>query len=387
MTSSRTSLTGDDRRRFSRHLLLPEIGEAGQERLKCASVFVAGAGGLGSPVLLYLAAAGVGRIGIADHDVVDESNLQRQVIHATPDAGRKKVEVARERITALNPGVDVRVHPERLEASNAREIIAAYDLVVDGTDNFPARYLLNDTAFFLGLPLVYGAVYRFEGQASVFDPARGGPCYRCLHPAPPAPGAAPSCAEAGVLGVVPGLVGLVQAAEALKILLGIGSTLAGRILLADALSMRFRDVKLAKNPACPLCGSHPSIREIRDEGATCSPGAPGANEGGTMAIPKITVKELKKRWEKGDRPALLDVREPAEYDRAHLGGTLIPLGELEDRVGELDPKREWVVHCKAGGRSSRAVVFLMSKGFADVKNLEGGIMAWRAEIDPSLPES
>ncbi|RMH58956.1 MAG: molybdopterin-synthase adenylyltransferase MoeB [Candidatus Hydrogenedentota bacterium] len=375
-----TALTPEELKRYSRHIILPEVGKEGQEKLKSASVLIIGAGGLGSPLALYLAAAGIGRLGLVDFDVVDETNLQRQVLYVQEDVGRSKCERAAEKIRGVNPNVEVKTYEERLSSENAMEIGKDYDIIIDGTDNFPTRYLANDISVFLGKPNVYGSIFRFEGQASVFDPGRGGPCYRCLYPEPPPPGMVPSCAEGGVLGVLPGIIGVIQATEAIKILLGVGETLVGRLLLFDALSMRFRELRIRRNPECPVCGEHPTITSPIDYEQFCGIGAEEEEE-----IPTITVSELKERIEKGDAPVLVDVREPFEYEICNLGGKLIPLGEIPERFSELDPNQEIVVHCKMGGRSAKAVEFLLEHGYKHVKNLAGGINAWREEIDPDLP--
>ena len=375
------ALTARERERYSRHLLLPEIGEQGQQRLKRARVLCVGAGGLGSPAALYLAAAGVGTIGLVDFDVVDVSNLQRQIIHGTGDVGRSKLASAQERIAALNPEVQVETFEARFSVANAKTLVDAFDVIVDGTDNFPARFLVNDACVLSGRPNAWGSIFRFEGQAAVFA-APGGPCYRCLHPEPPPDGLVPNCAEAGVLGVLPGVIGTIQATEALKLILGIGEPLIGRLLVYDALKMRFRDLKLRKDPDCPICGTQPSITELREYGAFCSTdraGRPAAAEG------EMTVTELKRRIDGGTAPVILDVREPVEAGICRLpGSVLIPLGELPRRLGELDPGAEIVVHCKSGGRSARAVALLREKGFTRASNLAGGILNWIKEIDPAL---
>ena len=370
--------------RYSRHLILPEVGKAGQLKLKQARVLCVGAGGLGSPLALYLAAAGVGTLGIVDFDVVDASNLQRQIIHGTADVGRKKLDSAAESIAANNPHVVVEKFETRLTSANARDIIREFDIVADGTDNFPTRYLVNDACVLTGKPNVYGSIFRFEGQASVFA-TKEGPCYRCLYPEPPPPGAVPSCAEGGVLGILPGLVGVIQATETIKLILGLGPTLAGRLLLVDALSMRFRELKLHKNPDCPVCGSHPSVTELIDYNQFC--GIRGEETGGTTpTMADMTPEELKRRLDAGENVFVLDVREPHEYQIANIGGHLIPLNDLPKRVGELDANREIVVHCKMGGRSAKAVDFLRQSGFAKVHNLAGGINAWAEKVDPKVPK-
>jgi adenylyltransferase/sulfurtransferase len=377
--------------RYARHLILPEVGPAGQRRLKQARVLLVGAGGLGSPVALYLAAAGVGTLGMVDFDVVDATNLQRQVLHGTADVGRPKLDSARDRIGELNPHVAVEPHPVRLTSANALEIFREYDVVVDGTDNFPTRYLVNDACVLTGKPNVYGSILRWEGQASVFWAERG-PCYRCLFRDPPPPGLVPSCAEGGVLGVLPGIVGTLQAAETLKLLLGVGEPMVGRLLLLDALRMRFRELKLRKDPECPACGERPTIRELIDYERFC--GVPPTNPTETpMAngseIPEITPAELKQRLDRGDRLTIIDVREPHEWDIANLeehGSRLIPLGQLEERAGEIDPEQEIVLHCRSGARSANALAALRDRGYARLWNLKGGILGWSDDVDPSLPK-
>jgi sulfur-carrier protein adenylyltransferase/sulfurtransferase len=369
-------LSPAERQRYSRHLLLPEVGEQGQRRLKAARVLCVGAGGLGSPAALYLAAAGVGTIGIVDFDAVDVSNLQRQIIHGTHDVGRSKIESARDRIEALNPEVHVETFDAHFSVANARTLVDAFDVIVDGTDNFPARYLVNDACVMYRKPNAWGSIFRFEGQASVFA-APGGPCYRCLHPEPPPAGLVPGCAEAGVLGVLPGVIGTIQATEALKLILGIGEPLVGRFLVYDALTMRFRDLKLPKDPDCPVCGVHPTITELRESGTVC--------EIGTGDSPVFSVRDLKARMDEGRALVILDVREPSEAAICRIPGSrLIPLGELPRRLDELDPAAEIVVYCKSGRRSARAVVLLREKGFSRAANLTGGILNWISEIDGSL---
>lgn len=379
------ALSNEEILRYSRHVIIPEVGMAGQLKLKQAKVLLVGAGGLGAPLGLYLAAAGVGRIGVVDFDVVDLTNLQRQVIHGTSDVGRKKLDSAEESMREINPHVQIDRFDTALTSENALGIIKDYDLVVDGTDNFPTRYLVNDACVLTGKPNVYGSIFRFEGQATVFA-YEGGPCYRCLYPEPPPPGLVPSCAEGGVLGILPGLIGLVQATEAVKLILGIGETLSGRLLLYDALAMRFRELKLRRDPACPVCGDHPTIRELIDYHQFC--GVP--RQAGTQAGPsegQMDVIELKQKIDRGDRFTLVDVREPHEYQIGRIPGSqLIPLGELPKRVGELNPADEIVVHCKSGGRSAKAVEFLTKSGFTKVSNLAGGITAWSDKVDPSVPK-
>ena len=372
-------LTLRDLQRYSRHLLLPEVGEAGQRRLKSARVLCIGAGGLGSPAALYLAAAGIGTLGIVDFDVVDVSNLQRQIIHDAANVGRSKLASARERLEALNPDVVVETFETAFKASNARDLLDGWDVVVDGTDNFATRYLVNDACVLYGKPNAWGSIFRFEGQASVFA-APDGPCYRCLHPEPPPAGLVPNCAEAGVLGVLPGVIGTIQATEAIKLVLGAGEPLIGRLLIFDALKMRFREIRLPKDPLCPVCGTRPTIRELRDYDEYCMTDTnPHAQVG------DITVRELKDRMDRGNAPVVIDVREPAEARICSIpGARLIPLGELPRRTGELDPAAEIVLQCKSGARSARAAGILREKGFARARNLKGGILAWIKEIDSSL---
>ncbi|MBW2272192.1 MAG: molybdopterin-synthase adenylyltransferase MoeB [Deltaproteobacteria bacterium] len=384
-TSDRAPLLRPDQYdRYRRHLSLPEVGLEGQRRLLDGSVLLIGAGGLGSPLALYLAAAGVGRIGLVDDDVVDASNLQRQILFNTGDVGRLKVEVASERIRALNPDVEVVAHPLRLRSDNAMEILDAYDVVVDGTDNFPTRYLSNDACVLLGKPNVYGSIFRFEGQASVFDAARG-PCYRCLYPEPPPPGSVPSCAEGGVLGVLPGIIAMIQATETVKILTGAGSGLLGRLLLYDALAMEFNEFRLRKDPGCPVCGETPSVTELIDYEGFC--GMPSA-DATQIEVPELSASELSARMARGEDLLLLDVREPDEFERARIeGAVLLPLGELEARVGELADwkERPVVVQCRTGRRSELACRTLLGRGFTRVENLDGGIEAWSITVDSSVP--
>jgi adenylyltransferase/sulfurtransferase len=355
----------------------------GQLRLKQAKVLCIGAGGLGSPVAMYLAAAGVGTLGIVDFDIVDVTNLQRQILHGTTDVGRKKLDSAAETIAAINPNVAIRKFETRLTSANALDILREFDLVVDGTDNFATRYLVNDACVLTGKPNVYGSIVRFEGQASVFATGNG-PCYRCLYPEPPPPGVVPSCAEGGVLGILPGLVGVIQATEAIKLILGAGDSLIGRLLLVDALAMRFRELKLSKNPDCPACGNHPTVTELIDYEQFC--GIRGEQKPTAASIVDMTVEELKQRMDAGDDLFVLDVREPSEYQICNLGGHLIPLNDLPKRVGELDASKEIVVHCKMGGRSAKAVDYLKQQGFNNVHNLAGGINAWAERIDPKVPK-
>jgi adenylyltransferase/sulfurtransferase len=376
------TLSNDEILRYSRHLIMPEVGLEGQQRLKAARVLCVGAGGLGSPLMLYLAAAGVGSLGLVDFDVVDYTNLQRQVIHATPDVGRPKLESAAEKLRALNPYVALRLFETRLASGNALEMVRQFDLVVDGTDNFATRYLVNDACVLTGRPNVYGSIFRFDGQASVLC-ARDGPCYRCLYPEPPPPGLVPSCAEGGVLGILPGLVGIIQATEAVKLVLGRGEPLVGRLLLVDALQMRFRELKVRKSPDCPVCGPRPTITALQDYEAFC--GVRGEEKPSDVQVPEIQVEELKRRLDAGEDLLLLDVREPHEYQICNLGGLLIPPSELPRRVHELDSSREIVAYCRSGPRSARAVAFLRQAGFRKARNLAGGILAWAARIDPHMP--
>jgi molybdopterin/thiamine biosynthesis adenylyltransferase/rhodanese-related sulfurtransferase len=371
-------------RRYSRHVLLPEVGLKGQARLRDSKVLIIGAGGLGSPISLYLAAAGVGEIGLVDFDQVDVSNLQRQVLYVTSDVGRPKLDAARARLLALNPELRISLHPGPLSSENARDILSPYDVVIDGTDNFPTRYLVNDACVLLGKPNVYGSIYRFEWQASVFD-SRRGPCYRCLYPEPPPPGSVPSCAEGGVLGVLPGIIGLIQATETVKLLLDIGTPLVGRLLLYDALSMQFRELALRKSPECVICSAHPSQTGLIDYPAFCGVAAedPAASPDG---LPLISPKELEARLARASPPLLLDVREPGEWEIVHLPtAVLIPREQLPQRISELTQAEEIVVYCKSGRRSGMATRLLLELGFTRVRNLQGGLDAWTAEIDPTLP--
>ncbi len=402
-------LAPEELQRYSRHLSLPEVGVEGQRRLKASSVLIVGTGGLGAPLGMYLAAAGIGRLGLVDFDAVEASNLQRQVLFSSQDIGRAKLDATRERLHGINPHVQIDVHETRLESSNAMEILRPYDVVVDGTDNFPTRYLVNDACVLLGKPNVYDSIFRFEGQASVFWAERG-PCYRCLYEEPPPPGLVPSCAEGGVLGVLPGIVGSIQAIETIKLLLGAGDTLIGRLLLFDALGMRFRELRLRKNSDCAVCGDSPRVRELIDYEAFCgmdavanaagaataateSAGAGAAQHAGSAALAAdgsahgdITPRELSERLARGETPFVLDVREPFEWEICRLqGATLIPLRELPKRVAEVPRDRDIVVHCKLGGRSAKAAAFLRQSGYDRVLNLTGGIRAWSETVDPSLP--
>ena len=378
--------------RYSRHLIMPEVGMDGQLKLKAASVLCIGAGGLGSPAALYLAAAGVGRIGIVDFDVVDYSNLHRQVIHGTPDVGRSKLDSARDRLSAINPEVRVETHEVALSSGNALDLLGGYGVVVDGADNFPTRYLVNDACVLLGKPNAYGSIFRFEGQASVFA-APGGPCYRCLYPEPPPPGLVPSCAEGGVLGVLPGVIGTIQATEAVKLIIGAGEPLVGRFLVYDALRMRFRELKLRRDPDCPVCGDRPTVTELIDYEQFCgvAPAADapagGAGEGTAPGGGDATVEQLKARLDRSEDVFILDVREPQERRICAIpGSTLIPLGDLPARLHELEGRGEMIVHCKSGVRSAKAVKLLRDAGFAGAKNLRGGILRWIDAVDPSLPK-
>jgi sulfur-carrier protein adenylyltransferase/sulfurtransferase len=377
-------LSPGDLSRYSRHIILPEVGMEGQQKLKAARVLCIGAGGLGSPLALYLAAAGIGTLGLVDFDVVDASNLQRQIIHSTKDIGRKKLDSAEEKLTALNPGLNVIKHDTMLSSANALEILKGYDIVADGTDNFPTRYLVNDACVLLGKPNVYGSIFRFEGQASVFA-MREGPCYRCLYPEPPPPGMVPNCAEGGVLGILPGLVGAIQATEVIKMVLGKGEPLIGRLLLVDALTMRFRELKLRKNPECPVCGQNPTVTRLIDYQQFCGI-APATSQEKTLknGIPQMSVQELKQRRDVGEDVFVLDVREPYEVQIATIGGMLIPQNQVPQRLAEIPRDREVVVQCRSGGRSQRIAEFLAQQGYANVKNLAGGILAWADQIDPKV---
>jgi molybdopterin/thiamine biosynthesis adenylyltransferase/rhodanese-related sulfurtransferase len=378
------TLSKEEVLRYSRHLIMPEVGMEGQLKLKAAKVLCIGTGGLGAPLGQYLAAAGVGRIGLVDFDKVDLTNLQRQILFSTSDVGRPKIEAAADRLRGLNPDIQIDTFETMLTSANALDILKDYDLVVDGTDNFPTRYLVNDACVLLGKPNVYGSIFRFEGQVTVFG-YPGGPCYRCLYPEPPPPGLVPSCAEGGVLGVLPGIVGSIQAAETLKLIIGKGEPLVGRLLLFDALAMRFRELKLRKNPECPVCGEHPTVTKLIDYAEFCGVrGEEAPAERST--VPEITPRELKARLDRGDDLFILDVREPHEYQICNLGGHLIPLGDLPQRVSELDSSREIVAHCRSGKRSAEASEFLRQAGFRKVLNLKGGILAWSDEVDPTVPK-
>jgi sulfur-carrier protein adenylyltransferase/sulfurtransferase len=377
-------LNNDEIRRYSRHLILPEVGLAGQKRIKAASVLCIGAGGLGSPIAMYLAAAGIGKIGIVDFDTVDFSNLQRQILHTDADVGRSKAESAKETIRGINPHCEVVIHNTRISSENALDLIQPYDIVVDGTDNFPTRYLTNDACVLLKKPNVYGSIFRFEGQASVFAPHLGGPCYRCLYPEPPPPGMVPSCAEGGVLGVLPGIIGCIQATEILKLAIGKGTSLVGRLVLFNALDLKFRELKLRKDPQCPICGEHPTIKELIDYEVFCGIEPTPVQNGNPD---EVTVQDMKKAL---DDPKLgikvIDVREPFEYEIARIEGVpLLPMSELQQRFTELDPNTQYYLLCKVGARSHSAVEFLREQGFKYVKNVKGGTNAWSDEIDRSFP--
>jgi adenylyltransferase/sulfurtransferase len=377
-------LNNEEIRRYSRHLILPEVGLAGQKKIKAASVLCIGAGGLGSPIAMYLAAAGIGKIGIVDFDKVDYSNLQRQILHTDADVGRSKAESAKETIHGINPHCEVVIHNTRISSENALDLIRPYDIVVDGTDNFPTRYLTNDACVLLKKPNVYGSIFRFEGQASVFAPHLGGPCYRCLYPEPPPPGMVPSCAEGGVLGVLPGIIGCIQATEILKLAIGKGTSLVGRLVLFNALDLKFRELKLRKDPACPICGEHPTIKELIDYEVFCGIEPVPADKGNSD---EVTVQEMKKAL---DDPKLgikvIDVREPFEYEIARVEGVpLLPMSELSSRFTELDPNTQYYLLCKVGARSHSAMEFLRQQGFKYVKNVKDGINAWSDEIDRNVP--
>ena len=379
-----TKLSKEEVLRYSRHLIMPEVGMDGQLKLRRARVLLIGTGGLGAPLGLYLAAAGVGHLGLVDFDVVDFTNLQRQVTFSTSDVGKPKIAAAKARLSGINPSIEIETFETRLTSANALELFRDFDIIVDGTDNFPTRYLVNDACVLLGKPNVYGSIFRFEGQATVFG-YPGGPCYRCLYPEPPPPGLVPSCAEGGVLGVLPGIVGAIQAMETIKLILGSGEPLVGRLLLFDALGMRFRELRLRKNPACPLCGEHRTITGLIDYEEFC--GIRGEEAAPvTNGIPEITAREMKARLDRGDNLFILDVREPHEFQICNLQGHLIPLGQLPQRVKELDSSREIVVHCRSGKRSAEAIMFLQQAGFRKLWNLKGGVLAWSDEVDPTMPK-
>lgn len=383
----RIEFSNDEIARYSRHLIMPEVTMEGQKRLKAASVLCIGTGGLGSPIALYLAAAGIGRLGLVDGDTVDFSNLQRQILHGTKDVGRKKLNSARDSIREVNPNVQVDLYDTFFTAENARQIAEPYDVIIDGTDNFPTRYCSNDVSVFLKKPNVYGSIFRFDGQATVFAPHLGGPCYRCMFPEPPPPGMVPSCAEGGVLGVLPGVIGVIQAIEAIKLIMGIGEPLMGRLLHFDALKLKFREFKLRKDPKCPVCGPNPTITELVDYEQFCGIPQAKAAEAEETLVPTISALDLKAKQDRGDRFVLLDVREPFEFDICRIpGARLIPLGELAARMSELDSADEIVLQCKSGMRSARALKLLQEAGFGKLWNLDGGILAWSDTVDSTVPK-
>ena len=383
--SSQTTLSNEEILRYSRHLIMPEVTMEGQKKLKAARVLCVGTGGLGSPLALYLTAAGIGTLGLVDFDVVDYTNLQRQVLHSSADVGRLKLDSAIDKLKALNPFVQIKRFDTYLNSQNALQIIKDFDIVADGTDNFATRYLVNDACVLSGKPNVYASIFRFEGQASIFG-AKDGPCYRCLYPEAPPPGLVPSCAEGGVLGVLPGLLGVMQATEVIKLILGVGEPLIGRLVLVDALAMRFREMRIRKNPECPVCGLHPTVTELIDYNQFCGVRGEESKASTSTKIPEIQVEEFKRRLDAGENIYILDVREPHEYQICNIHGHLIPLGDLPKRVHELDSSLEIVVHCKSGARSAKAVDFLRQSGFKRVTNLTGGILAWADRIDSSLPK-
>ena len=385
--SKQTHLSNEEIKRYSRHLIMPEVTIEGQKKLKAARVLAIGTGGLGSPLLSYLAAAGIGKLGIVDFDTVDYSNLQRQIIHSTSSIGKPKVLSAQERIHEINPYVEVQLYETALRSDNALDIIKDYDVVIDGTDNFPTRYLVNDACVLLNKPNVYGSIFRFEGQLTVFWASQG-PCYRCLYPEPPPPGLVPSCAEGGVLGVLPGVIGVLQAIETIKIILGIGDLMIGRLLLFDALKMKFKELKLRKNPDCPICGNSPTIKELIDYEQFCGmPAIEGPSVEEEPIVPEISVTQLNQRLHKKENFVLIDVREPHEFQICRIPNSrLIPLGELPSRIHELDSADEIVIHCKSGIRSAKAVQLLQQSGFRKIWNVKGGIEAWSDQIDPKVPK-
>jgi sulfur-carrier protein adenylyltransferase/sulfurtransferase len=379
--------SNDEIARYSRHLIMPEVTLDGQKRIKAASVLCIGTGGLGSPIALYLAAAGIGRLGLVDYDIVDFSNLQRQILHGTEDVGRKKLNSARDRIKAINPNVRVDLHDMMFRSENAMQVVQDYDIVIDGTDNFPTRYLSNDVCVLTKKPNIYGSIFRFDGQCTVFAPHLGGPCYRCMFPEPPPPGMVPSCAEGGVLGVLPGIIGVMQAIEAIKMIIGIGDSLIGRLVSFDALKLRFKEFKIRKDPSCPICGDHPTIHQLIDYDQFCGIPQADAEAAKELEVPTISATELKTKIDRKDKFVLVDVREPFEYDISRIPGSkLIPLGELPARLSELDSADEIVLHCKVGGRSAKALRILQEAGFRKLNNLQGGITAWSDEVDPSIPK-
>jgi adenylyltransferase/sulfurtransferase len=388
MTETLPELSGDEIKRYSRHLIMPEVGVEGQRKLKAAKVLCIGAGGLGSPAAMYLAAAGIGTLGIVDYDVVDFSNLQRQILHGTPDVGRSKLQSAKDRLNALNPNVHIETYEEALTSANALRLFAPYDVILDGTDNFPTRYLVNDACVLSGKPNAYGSIFRFEGQASVFA-TKDGPCYRCLYPEPPPPGLVPSCAEGGVFGVLPGIIGVIQATETIKLVLGAGEPLIGRFLIYDALRMRFRELKLRKDADCPVCGTHPTVTKLIDYEQFCGVAPHQLAEAAKPATSAdaLTSRELKAELDRGEVLTIIDVREPQEYQINRVpGSVLIPLGDLPKRYVELDPNANLVTQCKSGMRSAKAQEFLRSKGFTRVRNLTGGVLGWIDQVDPTQPK-
>ncbi|HTC13448.1 MAG TPA: molybdopterin-synthase adenylyltransferase MoeB [Chthoniobacterales bacterium] len=379
--------SNDEIARYSRHLIMPEVTLDGQKRIKASSILCIGAGGLGSPIALYLAAAGIGRMGLVDYDIVDFSNLQRQILHGTDDVGRKKLNSARDRIKAVNPNVRVDLHDTLFRSENAMQLVQDYDIVIDGTDNFPTRYLSNDVCVLTKKPNIYGSIFRFDGQCTVFAPHLGGPCYRCMFPEPPPPGMVPSCAEGGVLGVLPGIIGVMQAIEAIKMIIGIGESLIGRLVSFDALQLRFKEFKIRRDPNCPICGDHPTIHELIDYDQFCGIPQADAEAAKELEVPTITATELKAKIDRKDQFVLVDVREPYEYDISRIPGSkLIPLGELPARLSELDSADDIVLHCKVGGRSAKALRILQEAGFRKLNNLQGGITAWSDEVDPTTPK-
>jgi sulfur-carrier protein adenylyltransferase/sulfurtransferase len=379
--------SNDEIARYSRHLIMPEVTLDGQKRIKASSILCIGAGGLGSPIALYLAAAGIGRMGLVDYDIVDFSNLQRQILHGTDDVGRKKLNSARDRIKAVNPNVRVDLHDTLFRSENAMQLVQDYDIVIDGTDNFPTRYLSNDVCVLTKKPNIYGSIFRFDGQCTVFAPHLGGPCYRCMFPEPPPPGMVPSCAEGGVLGVLPGIIGVMQAIEAIKMIIGIGESLIGRLVSFDALQLRFKEFKIRKDPKCPICGDHPTIHELIDYDQFCGIPQADAEAAKELEVPTITATELKAKIDRKDQFVLVDVREPFEYDISRIPGSkLIPLGELPARLSELDSADDIVLHCKVGGRSAKALRILQEAGFRKLNNLQGGITAWSDDVDPTTPK-
>jgi sulfur-carrier protein adenylyltransferase/sulfurtransferase len=379
--------SNDEIARYSRHLIMPEVTLDGQKRIKASSILCIGAGGLGSPIALYLAAAGIGRLGLVDYDTVDFSNLQRQILHGTDDVGRKKLNSARDRIKAINPNVGVDLHDTLFRRDNAMQLVQDYDIVIDGTDNFPTRYLSNDVCVLTKKPNIYGSIFRFDGQCTVFAPHLGGPCYRCMFPEPPPPGMVPSCAEGGVLGVLPGIIGVMQAIEAIKLIIGIGESLIGRLVSFDALKLRFKEFKIRKDPNCPICGDHPTIHELIDYDEFCGIPQADAEAAKELEVPTITATELKAKIDRKDQFVLVDVREPFEYDISRIPGSkLIPLGELPARLSELDSADDIVLHCKVGGRSAKALRILQEAGFRKLNNLQGGITAWSDDVDPTTPK-